>query len=323
MIIILFYKYFIFIRILREIFIITIGLHSTIATRQLPNINTDARWMQNGIMAVQGSGSNGINGLREGSWGMCIDDDQTVYFADYNNHRIMEWKNGATSGRIVAGGNGQGNRHDQLNCPANVIIDNDSDCLIICDRGNQRVVRWPRQNGTSGETIISDVDCVDVAMDKDGYIYVCDLRKGEVRRWKTGETNGILVTSGNLGRIFFICVDDDCSVYVSEYDNSRVSKWMKGAKEGIVDASYQDMSNALLKTSNPSGIAVDQFGTIYVAEYSSNRVTRWLKDATQGTVVVSVNQPWDLSFDRENNLYVAACDSYQVQKFNIEQNSCL
>ena len=46
---------------------------------------------------------------------MFIDDDQTIYVAEWGNHRIVEWKSGATNGQVVAGGNGQGNRNDQLN----------------------------------------------------------------------------------------------------------------------------------------------------------------------------------------------------------------
>ena len=101
---------------------------------------------------------------------MFIDDDQTIYVADTYNHRIVEWKSGATNGQVIAGGNGEGNRNDQLNGPRNVIIDKESDCLIICDQGNNRVVRWPHRNGTSGETIISNIDCRSLTMDNDGYL---------------------------------------------------------------------------------------------------------------------------------------------------------
>jgi hypothetical protein len=54
---------------------------------------------------------------------------------------------------------------------------------------------------------------------------------------------------------------------------------------------------------------------------------RWLKGATQGSVVVAddgqggqpnqFNYPSDLSFDRQNNLYVVDNDNNRVQKFNI------
>ncbi len=70
---------------------------------------------------------------------MYIDDDETVYVADYSNHRIVEWINDAKNGQVVAGGNGQGNQNNQLNSPTNVIIDKENDSIIICDYCNQRV----------------------------------------------------------------------------------------------------------------------------------------------------------------------------------------
>ena len=48
-------------------------------------------------------------------WGLDIDDDnQSIVIADYWNHRIVEWKIGAINGKVMAGGQGQGNRLDQL-----------------------------------------------------------------------------------------------------------------------------------------------------------------------------------------------------------------
>ncbi|CAF4262256.1 unnamed protein product, partial [Rotaria sordida] len=46
---------------------------------------------------------------------------------------------GDTNGQVVAGGNGQGNRLDQLDHPTDVLIDKETDSLIICDRDNRRV----------------------------------------------------------------------------------------------------------------------------------------------------------------------------------------
>jgi sugar lactone lactonase YvrE len=170
-----------------------------------------------------------------------IDDDQTIYVADTDNHRIVEWKRNAINGQIVAGGNEKGNRNDQLNYPTKVIIDKENDSLIICDKGNQKVVRWPRRNG---EILISNIDCRDLIMDNDGYLYVSDYEKHEVRRWKMGETEGTIVAGGNgqgnrldqLNNPRYIFIDEDHSVYVSDKNNHRVMKWLKGAKEGIVVA---------------------------------------------------------------------------------------
>ena len=81
-------------------------------------------------------------------------------------------------------------------------------------------------------------------MDNNGYLYVSDIDKHEVRRWKIGEMNGTLVAGGNgqgnrldqLDDPRFIFVDQDETVYISDNCNHRVIKWLKGAKEGIVVA---------------------------------------------------------------------------------------
>ena len=305
----------------------------------IPIINNNAKWIQNGITVAGGNGQGSDLNQLSNPWGVYVDDDQTVYVADYSNHRIVEWKRGATVGQVVAGGNGEGNQNNQLNCPTSVIVNKKSDCLIISDYGNKRVVLWPRRNGTSGETIISNVDCWGLSMDNDEYIYVSDINKHEVRRWKIGDTNGTLVAGGNgagnrldqLNGPYYIFVDQDQSVYVSDCNNHRVMKWMKGAKEGIVVAGGQGQGNGLTQLSNPRGVIVDQLGTVYVADYSNHRIMRWLKGATQGSVVVGgngggvqsnqFNGPIDLSFDRQNNLYVVDYSNHRIQKFDIERNS--
>ncbi|CAF5097693.1 unnamed protein product, partial [Rotaria sp. Silwood1] len=143
------------------------------------NIRINARWKQNGLTVAGGKGQgNGINQLLD-SCGLYVDDDQTIYVADQSNHRIVEWKRGATSGQVVAGGNGQGSGDHQLNYPAIVIIDKERDSLIISDRSNKRVVRWPRRNGTSGETIISNIVCWGLTMDENGSLYVVDRIEDE------------------------------------------------------------------------------------------------------------------------------------------------
>ena len=80
------------------------------------------------------AGGNGQgNGINQLNWphGLYVDDDQTIYVADRENHRIVAWKYGATSGQVVAGGNRQGNGANQLNSPWDVIVDKERDSLII------------------------------------------------------------------------------------------------------------------------------------------------------------------------------------------------
>ena len=259
--------------------------------------------------------------------------------ADCLNHRIMEWKRGATSGTVLAGGNGMGNRPDQLNWPTDLIFDKETDSLIICDRDNRRVARWSRRIGARrGETIIDKIDCYGLAMDDEGSLYVTDWKKHAVRRYRRGETSGILVAGGNgegaglhqLSRPYYVCVDAEHAVYVSDHQNHRVIKWMKGAKEGIIVAGGRGKGNDLTQLVYPQGVRVDAAGNVYVTEWGNQRVMRWCRGATKGTVVVGANGageganqlrgPIGLSFDGYGHLYVTDFKNHRVQRFSLEKN---
>jgi sugar lactone lactonase YvrE len=302
------------------------------------NISFNAKWIQNGT-TVAGSDIHG-NGLNEFLYpeAIYVDEDQTIYIADSGNHRIVEWKRGAKNGSVVAGGNGKGNRSDQLDGPTYVILDKETNSIIVCDVGNTRVVRWSRRNGTSGQTIIPNVVCFGLAMDEEGYLYVSDYQKHEVRRWRVGTTSETVVAGGNgqgnglnqLSSPTAIFVDQNHSVYISEKQNCRVTKWMKGVKAGIVVAGGQDKGSGLTQLSSPRGLMVDQLNTIYVADTGNSRIMRWFEGATQGSIVVDGNsaeeelnqhfEPIGLSFDQQGNLYVSDKNKHQVQRFDINLN---
>ncbi|CAF3395923.1 unnamed protein product [Rotaria socialis] len=304
----------------------------------LVNIPADAKWSQNGVTIAGGNGLGAATNQLYSPRGLFLDDDQTVVIADYDNHRIMQWKNGdTTNGLIVAGGNGQGSGLNQLNGPTDVLIDKETDSLIICDWGNQRVVRWSRRSGTTkGEILISNIDCHALAMDEQRYLYVSDWKNDEVRRYQGCDKIGILVAGGNgrgtgLNQLNFpayLFIDRQQSVYVSEWQNHRVMKWNKGAKEGIVIAGGQGAGSSLTQLNGPLGIIVDTLGALYVADDWNNRVMRWTQGATQGTVIAGgngqgagANQFYlvvGLSFDRYSNLYVADYNNHRVQRFSIE-----
>ncbi len=300
------------------------------------HINIKTKWKQNGITIAGGNGKgNQLNQLTY-PCGISIDDDNDdtcIYISEWENHRIVKWKCGAKNGQVVAGGNEKGKRIDQLNRPTDVIIDKKNGSLIICDHNNRRV-----QNGTNGQTIISDIHCFGLAMDNNGNLYVSDWKENVVRRWNIGDTNGTIVAGGNeqgsnldqLNCPTYIFVDEDYSVYVSDCDNNRVMKWMKDAKEGIVVAGGQRQGNSLMQLSDPQGVTVDHFGNVYVADSSNQRIMRWQPGSKEGSIIVGGNEEGQqsnqfsglrgLSFDRQGNLYVVDWNNNRVQKFAIDSN---
>ncbi|CAF3526563.1 unnamed protein product [Rotaria sp. Silwood1] len=309
-------------------------------TLQSPSvmININTKWTQNGLTVAGGCRKgNGFNQLSCPN-GFYVDDDLTVYIADFNNNRIVEWKYDATSGLVIAGENGQGNRTDQLDGPIDLIVDKERDFFIICDKRNRRVVKWPYRGGTSGQTIIPNIDCACLTMDQHGFIYVSDIHQCVVKRWKVGDTQGTIVAGGNgkgdrldqLNSPTFLFVDHDQSIYVSDRDNHRVVKWTKNAQEGIIVAGDQGQGNSLSQLSYPCGIIVDPSSNLYVADRGNHRIMRWRKNANQGTVIIGgngpgsqpnqLNEPKGIAFDRHGNLYVVDCWNHRVQRFSIDQN---
>ena len=148
------------------------------------------------------AGGNGYGNAINQLWnpyGLDIDDDnQSIVIADFLNDRIVEWKIGASHGKVIAGGRGQGNRLDQLTGPTDVLIDKETNSLFIADQWNRRVLRWLRRHdATQGEMIVDNIYCRGLARNHRRYLYVSDYGKSEVRRYTIGDKNDIVVASGN------------------------------------------------------------------------------------------------------------------------------
>ncbi|CAF2090630.1 unnamed protein product, partial [Rotaria magnacalcarata] len=298
-------------------------------------IKFNSLWKKHGITVAGGNGAGSSMNQLRGPHGLFVDDDQTLYITDFANHRIVEWKAGATHGRVVAGESGLGSRADQLNHPHDVIVDKVRDCFLIADSGNNRVLRWSLRGATSGETIINEGVATFLTMDEQGFLFVTNRLGHEVKRWLPGETPGTVVAGGNgigsrlnqLNCTRKVFVDRDRSVYVSDGWNHRVMKWVEGAKEGIVVAGGRGSGNSLSQLNYPEGVIVDQFGTVYVADRDNHRIMRWPKGATEGEILVGgigpgsasnqLNSPSGLFFDRHGNLFVSDCENHRVQKFEI------
>lgn len=306
----------------------------------LLNILIDTTWAHNGVTIAGGNGKGSATNQLYNPCGIFVDDDQTVVIADWGNNRIMQWKkDDSTNGQVVAGGKAQGNELNELDRPTDVLIDKETNSLIICDHGNRRVVRWSRRSDTTqGEILIENISCYGLAMDDQRFLYVSDEGKYELRRYQLGEKNGTLVAGGNgkgdgldqLNGENYLFVDQQQNVYVSDDWSHRVMKWSKGAKEGIVVAGGQGEGDALTQLENPTGLFVDTLGTLYIADSWNHRVMHWTQGAIQGTIIVGgngegaeanqFNCPTGLSFDRHGNIYVVDRNNNRVQRFSIEKN---
>ena len=247
-------------------------------------LSPDMQRSQNGVTVAGGNGyGDDINQLND-AWGLDIDDDnQNLVIADFWNRSIVDWKMGRKNGKVIAGGQGHGNRFDQLYYPIDVLLDKETNSVLIANLKNRRVLQWHRRQGTTqGRVLVEKVWCVGLAIDYQGYLYVSSCDKDEIRRYAIGDKNGIVVTGGNgqgnqfnqLNYPTYLFVDEEQAVYVSDTHNHRAMKWSKDAKEDILVTGRQEKGSALTQLSYPEGLFADISGAIYAADSWNHGVTR-------------------------------------------------
>ncbi|CAF1009147.1 unnamed protein product [Adineta steineri] len=145
-----------------------------------------------GIVVAGGNGEgNRLNQLNSPTC-MFVDEDQSVYVSDCNNHRVMKWRKDAKEGIVVAGGNGKGGNLNQLSSPEGVIVD-DLGQIYVADGGNHRVMRWCEREeedeivvGGNGEGNESNQfnQPRDLSFDDEGNLYVVDCRNHRIQKFE-------------------------------------------------------------------------------------------------------------------------------------------
>jgi hypothetical protein len=74
-------------------------------------------------------------------YGVIVDQLGQICVADWGNHRVMRWCEGAKEGTIVVGGNGLGTQSNQFNGLNGLTFDRQGN-LYVADRYNHRIQKF-------------------------------------------------------------------------------------------------------------------------------------------------------------------------------------
>ena len=120
-------------------------INSNKKKKVIPNKESVLRWNSTGITIAGVSNVFGTDNMHLNTpFDMALDYKDTMFIADYNNHRIQRYVRGSMNGTTVAGfGNGTSSTSLYgLASPSHVIVD-DEENLYISNHGGHRVLSWP------------------------------------------------------------------------------------------------------------------------------------------------------------------------------------
>jgi sugar lactone lactonase YvrE len=205
------------------------------------------KWAPGATTGVIVAGSNGITGSAlnrlNNPIDVVVDHLGAIYISDRDNHRVVKWNNGATSGTIVAGNGIAGNSLNQLSSPHGISLDNHGR-MYIADYNNNRIVKY--DNGSSTGVLVAG-------------------------------GNGVGASLNQVSQPIWITADDFENVYVSDHQNYRSVRFKKGSVTGQVVAAGNGPGAALNQLQNPSGISLDNVGNLYVIDgnWQNNRLLKY------------------------------------------------
>ena len=289
------------------------------ANHCIRKVNTDGI-----ISTYAGTGTEGDSGdgdyadsaqLRYPS-GIAIDNEDNLYIADTENHRIRVVYSSNKrifpfAGNGVPGFSGDGANalSAQLQKPNGVFVDNQHSCIWIADSGNHRV--------RMVDTFVHSIDTI-VGIEEPGY---------------SGDGNDAY--QAQLNYPTRIALDSNGHLYISDSRNDVIRKVIGADRNGGI-STYAgggvDIIDGKPATENklfyPQGLAVDTENNLYFVD--RNNLCRKILYPSTTIVTIAGNKsnsptpklstslytPGDICFDTQGNKYVADTYNYKVLKID-------
>ena len=176
---------------------------------------------------------------------MIMDENLSLYVTDDEMYEVKQYQRGQSQGTVVAGGNGEGNRLDQLSNHTYIFVDQEHS-LYVSDYGNQRVTKWIK--GAKQGIVVAG-----------------------------GRGQGVALTQ--LSKPYGVIVDQLGTVYVADGGNHRIMRWPNEAPEGTVIVAGNDAGKEMNQLNYPTDLSFDRHGNLYVVDNGNHRVQKFNIDS--------------------------------------------
>ncbi|CAF1192488.1 unnamed protein product [Adineta steineri] len=267
------------------------------------NNNRIQRWLINASNGTTVAGlSNGTAGASSVALNspasVVLDSNDNMYFTDTNNHRVVYWANGASSGTTIAGITGTpGSTNNTFYGPCGIARDSSTGTLYIADTYNHRIMQ-----------------------------YLLSASSGTVAAGGNGAGSGITQLAYPYG---FTFDSSSNSLLIANAQTNNIVRWVLGASNWtlVIGSPTGSSGNTSTLLSHPIGITLDPMGNIYVADSQNHRIQFFFAGQSNGTTIAGVtgspgtsqsqlNTPCWVIVDNQLNLYISDFSNNRVQFFS-------
>lgn len=224
----------------------------------------------------------------------------------------------------MAGGSGIGSDLDQLAFPRGAFVD-DTGAIYITD-DNLRVVKWERE-ASSGVIVAgfggrgSDNDQFEyhlhnLAVNKEGTMFICDQGNKRVMRWKKNAKSGEVILSDI--NCFGVTLDSEGSLYVSDVDKNLILRYRPNSSIREVVAGGNGKGATLNQFDRPHFPFVDHHFNIFIPDTDNHRVMKWSRGSNKGIIVskdsssLQLSAPHAVVVDEHETIYIVDHDLHRV-----------
>ncbi len=257
--------------------------------------------------------------------GLAISNDNYLYVADLNNHRICKF---SLDGKLIDCFGKKGNKPGEFNEPSGVSTDNMNN-IYVADAWNGRIQKFSPDGkyimeiGGSKAGFYSPRN---VSVSKYGILFVADTGTSRIHRF---DLNGNRVGKpvGGAGKaldkfleVFSIAFDSKNNVYVSDVGNRRVV---------VLTSELNPMQTIKVGVWNEAVplwpmIAIDSNDMLYATSSASKEIIvynlKLKKPKYAGTIKTDVkdkpifSDPLGIAIDKDNNIYISEVARSKIVK---------
>lgn len=318
----------------------------------------------NGKAWFRGDGGPGTGATLEFPSGIGVDSKGNVIFSD-KMHNRLRFINRKEYIYTLAGTGQQGNEGDggpadeaSLYLPDSLVVDRKDNIYFASPQGSSRFVRKIDAEGTitrfAGNGVLGDQGdggpavqasfgvIQDMAVDRQGNVYLVDLTNRKIRIVDTRGTVSTLAPKGWKQIVDEeihpngIAISESGDIYISDSGSSKIRRIGRDQRVTTFagNGEFEDSGDGGLAIQagirSPGGLAFSPDGELFIAEETSHRIRKITQDGrivpVAGTGLAGyggdggqatqaqMKSPFRMVFDTEGNLYFSDRDNHRIRK---------